>query len=430
MLRLSVKKIIYFPSWLNRQNLLVTGMLLLTISPVLSLMGFIGAALVTVFGGEPFPLTRERKVVLLLLFTLSFGIGLHNHLPEAFGPGRVAFTDYVPPLWFFFCLSLKPFSSKETKKILYSFLLTIPQQFLLVIGEKMFHWRGRYFFPHRKVPLLDLYWGPSEVGLNVSGSFFNPNIFALYALMGVIFSLTLIFYTKEVETSKTQTPPFFLLAVFLMSAVMLFWTGSRYAWFALIGVLFLWGWLKSHRLLQLGAAGMVLITFLAILNHFLPLPGIQKMLPSVLTKKLTVFSIDRQLYYTWAWELIRERPIWGWGIGTFTQLVDGKIWYKVLHAHSLPLQLAVDMGLPLAVMYLSFLIGVMVLTLVSLIRRNNIKHPDDHFDRGLLMAAILIFGMQLFDLALLMTYRLNFLFWLMLAIPYGNAIDAKNNKTS
>jgi hypothetical protein len=420
-------KNITFPPWLTRQNLLVGAMLSLTISPMLSMAGFVGAALVTVFGEAEGAWTRERKGLVILLFALSLGFAWHNTQPEAIGPGRVAFTDYVPPLWFFFCLSWKPFPTAEVRKILYAFLFTVPQQFFLALGEIFLHWRGRFYFPLRKLPLLDLYWGPSEKGLKVSASFFNPNILALYALMGVIFSLSLYFQEKDKEFVPSRLGKaryFFLWTVFFFSALLLFWTGSRYAWFFLLAAVFFFGRMSTHWLLKLIGAVMLLATLLALTHLFFPLPWLQAILPSVLTSKLTVFSEDRGLYYQWAWELIRTKPLWGWGIGTFPQLVAGRVRYTVLHAHSLPLQLGVEVGIPLAVSFLAFLIGLILLLGFRLSRKEKEEKHPDHLQRGLWAAAGIIFLMQIFDLALLMTYRLHFLFWLCLAIPFSQRVPS------
>jgi O-antigen ligase len=419
------KRTFLFPGWLTRQNFLVSGMLFLTFSPFFSVISFIGAALINVFNGEPTVFTRERKWMTGLIFLVSLCFALHNYLPEEIGPGKVAFTDYVPLLWFFYCISLKPFSDPEIKKILYAFLFTVPQQFFLAVGEEFLHWRGRFYFPYRKLPLLDIYWGPSEVGLKISASFFNPNILTLYAIMGAVFSLTLFFQEKKWEKSVDEkisiwSKRLFTFCTFIFSTVMLIWTGSRYAWAFLMVVVLLFAWMNSSRVLKILGTIFLVATSLAFVNLFFPTSWINGSLPSTLTSKLTVFSGDRQIYYNMAWELIQKKPFWGWGIGTFPQLVAGKLWYPVLHTHSLFLQLAVEIGLPAALLCLLFLGGLIGSTTFRFLRWQKGESRKDILNIGLLTAAATIFLMQFFDLALLMTYRLNFLFWLCLAIPYSN----------
>jgi len=410
---------------MNRLNFLVFAMVILTLSPFLSVVAFTGAALITVFGGESVVLTRERKWLTGIMLIVSLWFAVHNVLPEKIGPGRVAFTDYVPLFWFFYALSLRTIHPSEIKKIFYAFLFTVPQQFFLALGEKYWHWKGRFYFPFRKMPLLDIYWGPSEVGLNVSASFFNPNILTLYAIMGAIFSLTLFFQEVKDVTGRgekrfTKLKLLFTLITFSFSALMLIWTGSRYAWFFLMTVVLIFAWMNSNRVLKLLGIIFLAMSSLALVNLIFPISWVNEFLPSALTSKLTVFAEDRKIYYNLAWELVQKNPFWGWGIGTFPQLVAGKLWYPVLHTHSLLLQLAVEIGLPAALLSLLLLGWLIGSTTVRSLRREKETDQKDILNRGLLMVAAIIFLMQFFDLALLMTYRLNFLFWMCLAIPYAN----------
>jgi O-antigen ligase len=416
--------------WITRQNFLIAGSLLLTLSPMLSVIFFIGAALITVFTGEPVRLTKEKIWLIGVLFFISLGFALHNHLPEKFGPGQVAFTDYVPFFWFFYTVSLRPFSEKEIKKILYAFLLTVPQQFFLALGERYFHWQGRFYFPTSHMPIVDLYWGPSEKGLATAASFFNPNILALYAILGFVFSLSLLIKewdahsgASEMNSRRTGHILFLLLSLFL-SGLLLLWTHSRNAWFFLLVVVLIFARMKPNRGLQLVGIGLLLVTVLALINLAFPTEMAISLLPQALSAKLTVFSSDRNIFYNLALDLIREKPWWGWGIGTFPALVSGKLKYTVLHTHSILFQLALEVGIPLAV----FVIGLLGTLILSTAQRLKRMAPSDNrkeiLNKGLLISGGVIFLMQFFDLALLMTYRLNFLFWMCLAIPYANVSNS------
>ncbi|MBI4763534.1 MAG: O-antigen ligase family protein [Deltaproteobacteria bacterium] len=423
---------LHLGGWISRQNLLVAGTLLLTLSPVLSVAFFSGAALVTVFSGEPIRLTKEKKWLTGILFFISLGFAAHNHLPEAWGPGRVAFTDYVPFFWFFYSLSLKPFAEGEIKKVLYAFLLTVPQQFFLALGERYFHWQGRFYFPTRNLPIVDLYWGPSEKGLATAASFFNPNILALYAIMGFIFSVTLLFKEWDARSGileRNSRLPLRILFLFLglmLSSLLLLWTHSRNAWFFLLMVVLIFAWMKPNRGLQLVAIGLILVTVLALFNLVFPTSMVKNFLPQALSAKLTVFSSDRTIFYNLALDLILEKPWWGWGIGTFPALVSGKLWYPVLHTHSIFFQLAVEVGLPLAILVIGLLGTLFVSTARRIIKMDSVRNRKEILDKGLLISGAVIFLMQFFDLALLMTYRLNFLFWLCIAIPYSRVSANKN----
>jgi O-antigen ligase len=412
-----------------RKYCLTIAALLLTISPILSGTFWVIGAIQSAIQGRKNVWTTERKILGGIFCIISLWFWHQKVLPEQFGPGKVAFSDYVPFLFFFYALSLKPFDDSEIKAILYAFLVTIPQQFFIAVGERYLHWAGRYYFPIRKIPLIDIYVGPSEVGLDTSASFFNPNILALYVVMGILFSISL--WNKESEEAGSISTNYrlrvgFLFVVLLMSVLLLIWTNSRNAWFLLPVAILIFSLFTNKRTLTVLGIGMVLITLLAIINLIVPNFLLEAILPKSLTSKLMMFFNDRALYYQVAWELIEKKPWTGWGIGMFTNLVPHTkaLWYKVLHAHSLPLQLAVDVGVPFAIMMLGVWVGLLIITTRRLLRREFASGRKNVLLKGLLITFTTIFVMQFFDLALLMTYRLNFLFWMCLAIPYANVSNS------
>jgi O-antigen ligase len=407
-----------------RKHCLIFATLLLTVSPILSGTLYMIGAIRSAIDGRKNVWTTERKILGGIFCVISLWFWHQKVLPEQFGPGKVSFTDYVPFFFFFYALSLKPFLDSEIKAILYAFVVTIPQQFFIALGERYFNWTGRFYFPMRRLPIIDIYFGPSEVGLDTSASFFNPNIFAIYVVLGILFSISL--WIKESEEAGSGSAEYrvksgFLFFVLLMSVLLLIWTNSRNAWFFTLLAILLFSHFVKKRYFKVLGIGMLLITLLAILNLFYPIPLIQAILPKSLTSKLMVFLNDRALYYKVAWELIEKKPWTGWGIGMFSHLVPHTklIWYKVLHAHSLPLQLAVEVGVPFAIMTLGAWVGLLILTARRLLRQKVTGSRSDVLSKGLLIAFATIFLMQFFDLALLMTYRLNFLFCLCLAIPYS-----------
>jgi hypothetical protein len=92
------------------------------------------------------------------------------------------------------------------------------------------------------------------------------------------------------------------------------------------------------------------------------------------------------------------------------------------------LQLGADTGLPLAILFLSF-VGYILFSCIRLFKTVKTKKSMKYkLSAGLIIVAISIILMQLFDLGLLMSYRLNFLFWICLAIPYSLASQPKVSK--
>jgi O-antigen ligase len=281
------------------------------------------------------------------------------------------------------------------------------------------------YFPVRRLPIIDIYVGPSEPTLATSGSFFNPSIFALYGLMALIFSISLLLDELDGAADRSgsvlaQPRILGILAALLGSVVLLVWTQTRSAWFALMLVLFTFSRLQLRRPFLALGRGMLLLTLLALYNALSPTPVMPYVLPRSLAAKLTVFSGDRARYYQLAWRLIQERPWTGWGIGTFPRLIPAwLLGYQVLHTHSLPLQLAQEVGVPAAVAVLALMGSLALVTARGIIRREQATGIAQPLDRGLLVTFVVILLMQVLDVALLMTYRLQFLFWLCLAAPYS-----------
>jgi hypothetical protein len=413
----------------TRRNALVLAALTFTVSPVIATVSFIVAGLVAVADGRRSLATPRHRVTLGVVLLLSGWFWLHRVLPERIGPGHVSFTDYVPFYVFFLALSLTPFSRGEMRAIMGAFVLTVPQQLLLAVGERYWGWAGRFYYPARRLPIIDVYVGPSEPSLATSGSFFNPNIFALYGLLVLVFAIGLLLDGSPAGrlarwAGLARPRSLGLLAVLAAGVTLLVWTHSRAAWFFLMVVLLVFARFQPRRLFLALGLGMLLVTLLAFWNAFAPIPGLSQVLPESLASKLTAFSGDRARFYRLAWQLIEERPWYGWGIGRFPEVVPYQVLgYQVLHTHSLPLQMAMEVGVPAAVAVLGLASYLVLFTARRLRQREQATGAVEPLDRSCLVVFVVILLMQVFDLALLMTYRLQFAFWLCLAMPYSRALE-------
>lgn len=171
------------PRLYSRQTFLIAGTLIFSVSPILCGSLYFGAALVSIFNWKQVIFTRERIVLAVCIIVLSIGLALRKVEPENIFPGSISLSDYIPFLLFFFLISLNPFSESEITNFCYALILTIPQQFLLAVGENYLGWYGRFYFIGEQVPLIDLYVGSVARGLKTSAGFFNPNIFAVYCVL-------------------------------------------------------------------------------------------------------------------------------------------------------------------------------------------------------------------------------------------------------
>ena len=356
-------------------------------------------------------------------------------------PGVVSLSDYVPFLIFFFLISLTRFSELEVEVFCYALISTVPHQLILSILERYVH--GRFYFFDDRLPifdfyLLDIHFVP---GLRTSAGFFNPNILSCYCVIcgGVALGLLI----KEMENVRSERDKklfslvriLVVLTCFTFCIVLLVWSESDGGIITfLIAIILLLAWIKN-KFLYIGIFGFVstLLTLIAsnkigwitqLLSFIIP----QKLL-SLLVSALQSFD-DRVLYYKCAVQLIQEKPITGWGIGKFASECSSRTGIQMVHAHNIVLQLGGDVGLPCTIL-LGCLVGYLIFSCILFIRQERSKqNQNSSLYLGIIVTTISVVLMQFFDLALLMSYRLNFLFWICLAIPYSLASQPKVLKIS
>jgi len=432
------------PFLYSRQTFLVAGTLLLAVSPFLSCALYSAAALVTLFDcrKEIFN-SKERVTIVSLIFVISVWMIFRKISPENVDPGAIALSDYSPFYFFLFFLSLKPFTNSESEKFSYALTLTVPQHFLLALGEKYMGWHGGISFPKGKIHILDIFVGAFDGNAAMTAGFYNRNLLGLYGVICVAVSLSLflneIKKMKELGLIKTNS----VLRItwtalsLVLSIVLLAWTESRNGWFAFIFVITAFLWL-GRRILILKIAAIILpaLTVLAMSNPGKLSKFARFLIPGSLGSRLSstnaffdVFSGERGDIYHCAVQLISEKPITGWGIGAFQSECSSRIGHRVSHAHNIALQLGTDIGIPVALLVIC-LIGYFIgRSIYRFAKPWDCQYGNDILSKGLLVAAVAVILMQVFDLALFMTYRLNFLFWIALAIPYSRAVYKRSAQT-
>ncbi|MGB1416716.1 MAG: O-antigen ligase family protein [Synechococcus sp.] len=128
-----------------------------------------------------------------------------------------------------------------------------------------------------------------------------------------------------------------------------------------------------------------------------------------LLERQTTSSLTRVAQWSFAIELIAERPWLGWGAAAFSVLYSihaQRNWHG--HSHNLPLELAVHHGLPAAVL----VVGTVLVLLIVALRRGLLqRHP---VDRAWWAATLVLVGMHGTDLPFFDS-RLNILGWVLLA---------------
>lgn len=199
------------------------------------------------------------------------------------------------------------------------------------------------------------------------GTMPNANVAASYILIGLMSMLAYVFFNSE--SPRREKVIGSIGALVLTSALLL--SRSRGILIALVLALGVLAKLKYRKW------GIIAI-FLAVLGilAFFPLPFFD-----TIFKINTPYSYRRLYIWESAWEIIRNRLWFGWGMGNFglafprynlpsfdTVLRFGKV---TRFAHNEFLQVAAEMGLPAMVLY-SAIIGYVVKTGRNLILKKNI----------------------------------------------------------
>lgn len=416
--------------WLcNRQYYLLTGTLLLPISPFLSCTFFVGSALFSIH--RKIFITKEAMSVLGVILVISGWMYLRKVRPEIYDPGFVSFSDYVPFFIFFSLISLKPFSEVESESFSYALILTIPQEFLMAYGERYWGWYGQFHFQLGNLKIFDIFIGPFVRSATTSGSFFNPNILAIYCIISVGIAIGL--FLKEIEKLRNSKHLDFGLALRIALVVfclffvflLLVWTGSRNAWIAFVFMSAFYAVFSRKRWIYLLGAALVLLTIFASIEFGVLSKIAKSLIPTNIAARLpsiyySLASNDRGPVFQCVVDLIKEKPLGGWGIGSFAL----ECW-PMHHAHNIFLQLGSEIGLPFTVLIVTIMGYILFLSFRHFFKSVNRASCIYSLDFCYLTVVLSVILMQIFDLSLLMTYRLNFLFWICLAIPYSRAITNK-----
>lgn len=201
--------------------------------------------------------------------------------------------------------------------------------------------------------------GPGEG----SGNLRQRNQLASLTALGLI-SLAYLHSIRPREIGKRPLPVLTVLAL-LMLAIGHAATSSRtglLAWTLIVTTGLFWYWRKQGAVALLLGLGMVLYLlasrFLpAVLEWVLALQGLSSPCAAAcdaLTRLVTSANDSRLTLWRNVWTLILQRPWTGWGwneldYAHYITLFEGpRFMEKLDNAHNLPLHLAVELGLPLA----------------------------------------------------------------------------------
>lgn len=205
-----------------------------------------------------------------------------------------------------------------------------------------------------QLPISDTFVSPvTQMGASY-GNLRQPNLFALLCVLGLISLIALRATAHTLQKRSVGLTA--LLSLTLLLGVVL--STSR-AGAVLIGIIFLWGltelWCsgKPNWTALLALPLYLLLRYIAVqldLEGILPFYGAQK---QGLINTALEGDYWRQIIWSKSWALIQTHPLWGVGFGNlayamFTETLPVPMAAVTEHAHNIFLQLAVELGLPVA----------------------------------------------------------------------------------
>jgi len=302
---------------------------------------------------------RRRWAFAATLLALFGWATVHVH--EVWGYGRhtwryplvypVDWWDIGPFLIALLVLAGRPLPNREARAILWALAATVPLSFAFGVVQHQMTNRVSWILGTPSLPLVRLLVNPID-RLRVDGGYYNPPGLGF----GMIFSFLAVMALLALERrAGPDSGPLsrwrrrFLIACVPMSVLLICWSGSRAAWLwfcaVVVGSSLRWRLDPRKTLLPL-AVGLSLVLLAA--HDFGPWTARARVVvPDVIWQRIeggdpeTVASDMpwRLRAFSCAAELIREKPLTGWGLGGYAPECERRLGVTLNHAHNVELQL-------------------------------------------------------------------------------------------
>lgn len=205
---------------------------------------------------------------------------------------------------------------------------------------------AKVFFTY-KSPLLNIQLGTWDH--RAASIFYHPNILSAYLILASGIGMMLMLQRRRKERIGVGLG----LAVIMLCQVL---TSSRSGWIGTIATFLLIGLLVDRRVLITLVGGV-----LTALMAFWPM-----ILPRLQTLAQADFASNHHRVLVWksALAMIRERPLTGWGPGSwplvYPKFEDPMILEKMPHAHNMYLMIGAEFGLIVLVVLLGVFISLVI----------------------------------------------------------------------
>lgn len=403
----------------------------LLILPLFPLMGAIGLLVVSI---KIFQAHFDKIIASRLNQALAILAGLlilSSVLAENSEAAWLGLANFLPFFWLF--INLRILINQPVKLRQLSWLLILPSFPIVILGL------GQLFAAWNTPPILEsiLGWEIVPQGVptgRMSSVFIYTNFLAIY--LAIAFSLVLGLWLETWQvwrqkfTSKQVYTLLILTLILLADIIGLVLTSSRNAWglavisFMAYAVYLGWRWLVY---------GVTTAATAILWASFVPNFGgrqLRQIVPTFFWARLSDQMYERPVetlritQWQFCWNLIKERPWFGWGLRNFTSLYEAKMGFWFGHPHNLLLMLSAEAGI-VATLLLIAIVGVIMTQAVTLLITWSYNDSKLLFFSYLVAFTCCIlfnlFDVTIFDL------RVNTINWILLSAISG-VVTVKNQK--
>lgn len=354
-------------------------------------------------------------IALILIFLSSINNTFIDLPKELIGQNKIlvwtSLFNWAPMIFLYW--GFKPYLKTANQRIIsLKFLISGCVPMLISFIMQLFSFYGPYktFFS-----LIIWFNKPlDEFGGSYTGLFSNPNYAGVFLALIMPF---LLFLIKDAKKENLITK-FFLFIMISMTIFFALGTNSRNA---LIGII-----ISFFTLINLSKlSGYLLVgasSFLVFINHISSSFYLSKQQPysdqlslcnyqnnlSIFCKFLSFeggLGNPRIRIWLSTFSMIKERPIWGWGSSTFSEVLPYKnivvIPYKNLfiqHSHNIILEIAHNFGIPTAIILIICVSKICFDAFKLILIKQNINFLNNILNRSWILSLLIILYLQLFDI--------------------------------
>jgi O-antigen ligase len=337
--------------------------------------------------------------------------------PQEAGLGLANFLPY-----FALFMALGHLITEPRQLRILSWLLILPSLPIVLLGF------GQLFLAWDTIPLIESIFGWQLVPLGVPpgrmSSVFNyTNFLAIYLAIAFTLALGLWWATWRQKPTKLKTQTLLLLMLILLADLSgLVLTSSRNAWGLAVFSFMAYALYLSWKWLVWGVTGAATAILWASFAPNLGGMQLRRVVPTFIWIRLSDQAYERPVetlrltQWQFCWDLIKERPIFGWGLRNFTPLYEAKMNLWLGHPHNLFLMFGAETGIISLLLFLAIIAVIMFPAAKLFLTWSSAESDLILFSYLVAFLAYILFNLTdvtVFDL------RVNTIAWILLAAMSG-----------